>query len=190
MKCEHPMRSSKAMKQELTSLSTPSEAGSSLPSAIWATQTRTSQQKLTDYGNPTHTFKQFTRILAVTLVVWLALPLTAKAEIGIATWYDLKSVKAEGNSGITASGEKLDESSLTCALRSRKFGTKYKVTNLETGNSIVCRHNDFGPGRKQSKEGKIIDLTPAAFKALGGNGGRTRKGIPYGELKSVRVEVL
>jgi rare lipoprotein A len=92
--------------------------------------------------------------------------------MGIATWYSVQSTKAEGNTGITASGEKLNENALTCAVRSRNFGTRYKVTNLKTGKTIVCRHNDFGPGKKPAKRGVIIDLTPKAFDSLGGKRGK------------------
>lgn len=111
------------------------------------------------------------------------------AQADIATWYSLQSVKAEGNSGITASGEKLDELSLSCAMRSRKFGKKYRITNLKTGKSIVCRHNDFGPGKSQDRRGVKVDLTPAAFDALGGKRGYTKSGIPYGEMKISVSEV-
>ena len=69
---------------------------------------------------------------------------------------------------MTASGEKLDESDFTCAVRSRDYGKFYGVTNLENGRYLVCRHNDFGPGKKPTKRGVIIDLTPNAFDALGG----------------------
>ena len=88
---------------------------------------------------------------------------------GFATFYTIKSCQREGTSGVyTANGEKYDESAFTCALRSRKWNTKYKVTNSDTGKSIEVRLNDFGPGKGPTAKGVIIDLTPAAFKALGG----------------------
>lgn len=90
------------------------------------------------------------------------------SETGFATYYTVKSCQKEGTSGVyTANGEKYIEANLTCAMRSRKWNTKFKVTNLETGLSIVVRLNDFGPGKGPAAKGVIIDLTPAGFKALG-----------------------
>lgn len=87
---------------------------------------------------------------------------------GLATYYTEASCKREGTSGIfTANGERFDESALTCAMRSRKWGSKFKVTNLANGKSIEVRLNDFGPGKKPTARGVIIDLTPAGMKALG-----------------------
>lgn len=113
--------------------------------------------------------------------------LTGKAHasemFGKATFYTVASCQAEGTSGVwTASGEAYDESALTCAVRSREWGTKYRVTNLENGKSVIVRHNDYGPGRKPTARGVVIDLTPRAFDALGGKRGKT-----WGEM-NVHVE--
>lgn len=102
---------------------------------------------------------------------------------GIATFYTVKSCQREGTSGVyTASGERYDEGKLTCALRSRDWGGLYRVTNLANGRSVIVRHNDFGPGRKPTARGVIIDLSPKAFDMLGGKRGET-----WGEIK-VKVE--
>lgn len=104
---------------------------------------------------------------------------------GLATYYTEESCKREGTSGVwTASGERFDESALTCAMRSRKWGSKFKVTNLANGKSIIVRLNDFGPGKKPTARGVIIDLTPAGMKALGAWDKRKA-----GEIK-VRVEEI
>jgi rare lipoprotein A len=50
--------------------------------------------------------------------------------------------------------------------RTLPFGTKVKVTNKRNGRSVTVRINDRGPFVR----GRIIDLTPAAAKALGFNG--------------------
>jgi rare lipoprotein A len=90
------------------------------------------------------------------------------AEEGFATYYTTKSCQREGTSGVfTANGERFDESALTCARRSREWGSTFKVTNLENGKSIVVRLNDFGPGKGPTAKGVIIDLTPEGFKQLG-----------------------
>lgn len=111
---------------------------------------------------------------------------TFAATSGIATFYTVESCKREGTSGVfTASGERYDESKFTCAIRSREFGRKYKVTNLANGKSVVVRHNDFGPGKKPTSRGVVIDLSPAAFDALGGKRGKT-----WGEISKVKVEPI
>lgn len=86
---------------------------------------------------------------------------------GKASWYSTESCQREGTSGIwTASGERFDETAMTCALRSYDFGGKYKVTCIKTGVSIILRHNDFGCNEKLYKQGRIIDVTKKAFEIL------------------------
>ncbi len=68
--------------------------------------------------------------------------------------------------GGTASGERMNPSALTAAHPSLPFGTKVRVTNSHTGRSVVVRINDRGPFVK----GRIIDLSPAAAKAIGVGG--------------------
>jgi rare lipoprotein A len=63
----------------------------------------------------------------------------------------------------TASGEKFDPREMTCAHRTLPFGTRLRVTDTETGQSVTVRVNDRGP----YVEGRIIDLTTAGAEALG-----------------------
>jgi len=84
----------------------------------------------------------------------------AVAQNGIASVYS-----TESGSG-TASGERLNPKALTAAHRSLPFGTKVRVTNRKNGHSVVLRINDRGPFVK----GRIIDVTPAAARALGFSG--------------------
>lgn len=95
---------------------------------------------------------------------------------GDATYYTEESCKREGTSGVwTASGKRFDEKALTCAMRRRDWGAKFKVTNLDNGKEIVVTLNDFGPGKGPSAKGVVIDLTPAGFKELGaGKKGKLR----------------
>lgn len=139
-----------------------------------------------DLRGSSHVLPFFWIVLHLISILFLLCLLSscAQADTGIATWYSVKSTKSEGNTGITASGEKLNEASFTAALRSYHFGKRYKVTNLKTGKSIVVKHNDFGPGKKPTKRGVIIDLTPGAFDALGGVRGKN-----WGEFP-VSVEVM
>lgn len=92
---------------------------------------------------------------------------------GTATYYTVKSCQSEGTSGVyTASGEKFDESAMTCAMRDRHWGREFKVTNMENGKTCIVRLNDFGPGHGPASKGVVIDLTPTAWKALGVMSGR------------------
>ena len=69
----------------------------------------------------------------------------------------------------TASGEMLNNLANTAAHRSLPFGTLVRVTNRETGESVVVKINDRGPFIK----GRIIDLTRSAFSSIAD----TREGI-------------
>lgn len=108
------------------------------------------------------------RDILVSTAFMLMLCVTAHAVEGYATYYTEESCKREGTSGIwTASGERFDETALTCAMRSRQWGKKLLVYSHDTGKSIIVTLNDFGPGKGPSAKGVVIDLTPAGMRALG-----------------------
>ncbi|MDR3421178.1 MAG: septal ring lytic transglycosylase RlpA family protein [Xanthobacteraceae bacterium] len=83
--------------------------------------------------------------------------MTASAQSGIASVY---------SGGRTANGERAAASGLTAAHRSLPFGTMVRVTNQNSGRSVVVRINDRGPFIR----GRIIDVTPTAAHALGFSG--------------------
>lgn len=86
-------------------------------------------------------------------------PARAVEQSGIAATYSYPG-------GRTASGEQLDRRKLTAAHRTLPFGTLVRVTNLRNGRTTTVRINDRGPyGR-----GRIIDVSPAAARALGFSG--------------------
>jgi rare lipoprotein A len=85
----------------------------------------------------------------------------ARAERGVASVYNYDSGGSK-----TASGEAPDPTGLTAAHRTLPFGTLVKVTNEKNGRTIMVRINDRGP----FKDGRIIDLTPAAAESLGVDG--------------------
>jgi rare lipoprotein A len=97
----------------------------------------------------------------------LAIP-AANAQSGIASVY-------AHSGGKTASGERVAPGAFTAAHRSLPFGTRVRVTNRRNGRSIIVRINDRGPFVR----GRIIDLSPAAARALGFSG-----------LASVSVDVV
>ena len=78
----------------------------------------------------------------------------------------------------TASGEKFDPHDLTAAHRSLPFGTRIRVTNLATGQSVTVRVNDRGPFVR----GRAIDVSSSAAKMLG----ITRRGVAKVKLDVVQ----
>ena len=77
------------------------------------------------------------------------------SQFGKAAWYD-----HVGNR--TASGEILDTVTATAAHRSLPLASYAKVTNLDSGRSVIVKINDRGPYTR----GRIIDLSPHAADAL------------------------
>ncbi|TDV60768.1 septal ring lytic transglycosylase RlpA family protein [Pseudomonas sp. LP_7_YM] len=63
----------------------------------------------------------------------------------------------------TASGERLDQNSLTAAHRQLPFGTRVQVTNLDNDRKVIVRINDRGPHVR----GRLIDVSRAAAEQLG-----------------------
>lgn len=82
---------------------------------------------------------------------------TAKATEGRATWYGPGLYGKK-----TASGDVLQEGTMTAAHSSLPLGTEVKVTRLDTDESVTVVIND----RKPYKEGTVIDLAHGAADAL------------------------
>ena len=123
-------------------------------------------------------------VLAVGLLTLVSMPLapgalaaeatasrTPKAEAarkattvqkGVATYY---AKRFHGR--LTASGERLDQGSLTAAHPTLPFGTVVRVTNLRNSRSTEVRVVDRGPAKGPQRKGVIIDLTQAAARELG-----------------------
>jgi rare lipoprotein A len=78
----------------------------------------------------------------------------------------LSGIASVYSGGRTANGEHASANRLTAAHRSLPFGTMVMVTNRRTGRSVVVRINDRGPFIR----GRVIDVTPAAARALGFSG--------------------
>lgn len=79
--------------------------------------------------------------------------------------------------GVTASGEPFDPDAFAAAHPDLPFGTRLRVTNLDTGAQAVVRVNDRGP----SAASLLLDVTPAAAQALD---------MREAGVVPVRVEVL
>ncbi|MGH6725686.1 MAG: septal ring lytic transglycosylase RlpA family protein [Pseudolabrys sp.] len=99
-------------------------------------------------------------VTAVALVCCLA---SAPAEAhsskkfsGKATFYDTNY------SGKTACGARYNPKKFTAAHRTLPFGTRLRVTDVQTHRSVVVTVNDRGPFIK----GRVLDLSLAAAKVL------------------------
>ena len=75
--------------------------------------------------------------------------------VGIASFYKYEAK--------TASGEQFNPRELTAAHRTLPFGTRLRVTNVATGQSVTLRVNDRGP----FIPGRVVDVSHSAAEALG-----------------------
>lgn len=85
-------------------------------------------------------------------------PTNRSQNIGKASYY---GIQYHGRP--TSSGETYDMYAMTAAHPSLPFGTRIRVTNLQTGQSVIVRVNDRGP----FKPGRIVDVSQAAAEQLG-----------------------
>jgi rare lipoprotein A len=76
-------------------------------------------------------------------------------EIGKAAWYNLIG-------SYTSTGERLDAVTATAAHRTLPLSSYAKVTNLDSGRSVIVKINDRGPKTRRF----IIDLSPRAADEL------------------------
>jgi rare lipoprotein A len=106
------------------------------------------------------------------LVVTATLALSAnfaearKAQIHAHSSGPQSGIASVYSGGRTANGERAHAHGMTAAHRTLPFGTKVRVTNKRNGKTVVVRINDRGPFIR----GRVIDVTPAAARALGFSG--------------------
>jgi len=86
---------------------------------------------------------------------------TPNASYGLASFYGHEPQSASESR--TASGEKFNAGELTAAHRTLPFGTRMRVTNVATGQSVTVRVNDRGP----YVPGRIVDVSYSAAETLG-----------------------
>ena len=80
--------------------------------------------------------------------------------------YSGAGVASVYSGGHTASGEHMTAGGMTAAHRTLPFGTSVTVVNSRNGRIVIVRINDRGPFVR----GRIIDLSPAAARAIGISG--------------------
>lgn len=107
---------------------------------------------------------------------------TRGGKTAVASWYG-----AEFHGRPTSSGEIFDMNKKTCAHREYPFGTKLRVTNLNTNKSVECIVNDRGPFIPE----RDIDLSYGAAREIGliATGTAPVKIEPIGRDKSYKKEV-
>ena len=80
---------------------------------------------------------------------------------GSASWYG-----EEHRGKPMADGQPFDPDKLTAASWFYPLGTKVRVTAAGTTNTVEVTITDRGPSRKLVQQGRIIDLSKAAFEQL------------------------
>lgn len=97
-------------------------------------------------------------VFIITFTILAFLPMKAQTLRGIASYY------AHYFHGRTmANGQVFDMYQMTCAHKTLPFGTMLKVTDLDTGKSVIVEVTDRGP----FKPGRIVDLSYGAAIELG-----------------------
>lgn len=116
-------------------------------------------------------------LAVLALVFWLGLTIGgAIGASGIASTYGYNKGSGDSSTQPLACGGRLNVNAFTAAHRTLRCGTKVRVTNTRNGRSVVVTINDRGP----YVSGRIIDLSPAAARAIG---------MGYG-IAHVTLEVL
>jgi rare lipoprotein A len=112
----------------------------------------------------------FVLIICLTLSLLVGTSVEGKPRVlranDISNSSGLASVYDQSSGVNTASGERLRGDAMTAAHRTLPFGTVVRVTNHRNGRDTVVRINDRGPFVR----GRIIDLSPAAGRAIGMSG--------------------
>lgn len=102
-----------------------------------------------------------------------------KPATGVASWYG-----EEHRGRMMANGRRFNPDRLTAASWFYPLGTKVRVTlrsEKRAARSVLVTITDRGPSKDLVQDGRIIDLTHAAFKRLGS---------PTRGLVAVKVEAL
>ena len=106
-------------------------------------------------------------ILLVTALLMIPANINSNASFslleGTASWY---SEASPGIRPTTANMEIFDHDKMTCAMWDVPFNTMVEVTNRRNGRKVIVRVNDRGPARRLYRQGRVIDLTMAAFRRI------------------------
>jgi rare lipoprotein A len=116
-------------------------------------------------------YAHFLKLLTITATMFafivISIGLSSDAAIlsleGTASWYYENS---PGIKPTTANMEIFDHDKLTCASWDFAFDTMLEVTNVQNGRKVLVRVNDRGPAKRLYRQGRIVDLTKAAFQKI------------------------
>jgi rare lipoprotein A len=92
---------------------------------------------------------------------WLNANASIGASSGGHSFSGMASFYGNESGSKTASGQRFNQSAMTCAHRSLPFGTKLRVTH--GGQSVIVTVNDRGPFVR----GRVLDLSTGAARAIG-----------------------
>ena len=83
------------------------------------------------------------------------------------SWYSRKECCTASNpNALMANGKPLNDAALTCANWDYEFGQKLKITNKANGKHVVVTVTDRGPAKRLYWQGRMIDLSKAAFARI------------------------
>lgn len=91
-------------------------------------------------------------------LIFAILLCAAGAQAATCSWYSYES------GTVTANGERFNPRALTCASWFYPFGTRLNVTC--GARTVLVRVNDRGPARRFVRQGRVIDLSEAAFERI------------------------
>ena len=114
--------------------------------------------------------------LIVSTAIGGSQPAFAAPRQGTASWYSYESARREGNSGVMANGEKMQDTAFTVASYDYALGRTIRVClsrrpTVGTGDGrarpcVEAVVTDRGPARRLYRRGRILDLSKASFQAL------------------------
>lgn len=110
--------------------------------------------------------------LALLLLIFVANGFFSPVRVGRASWYSRHS---PGINDRTANNERFDDTKITCAIWGVPFNSRVLVVNILNGKWVVARVNDRGPHQRFVLQGRVIDLTKAAFERLS----PSKKGLAF-----------
>lgn len=93
------------------------------------------------------------------LLLILLNPSVTRAQQGMASWYG-----EEHRGRMMANGQAFDPDKLTAASWDYPLGTLLRVAHKQA--NVVVVVTDRGPSRRLAREGRVIDLSAAAFRKL------------------------
>lgn len=104
------------------------------------------------------------------LTILLCFPISiyaSQTQIGYASWYARHGDNYDPFPHTTmANGKELNDEAFTCASWNYPFDTRLSVRNLTNGKKVIVIVSDRGPAKRLARQGRIIDLSKAAFAAI------------------------